>query len=92
MSACAGIDREPRRIVPAFRCTEVVGVGTAFGRGQAAALAEIDIAQQSIEVRGYLLNAVLRRIRRTGQTVRCEPYQLGGGFTHCTVIARFCGR
>ncbi len=74
-----------------MRCDEAVTQGTAFGRGEARAIAINSLRNQIGDVRGYLVSQGLRRVRPTERSVSCRPHALGGGLVQCTAITRFCG-
>ena len=77
---------------PTFRCDEAVSQGTAFGRGQARAIAVNSLRYQVDDVRGYLLGQGLHRVRPAERSVTCSPSALGAGLVQCTAVTRFCGR
>lgn len=90
VSGCASYDPAPQRPA-AIGCDEAVTQASAFGRGQARAIAVNSLQHQTGEVRGYLLSQGFRHIRPTGRSVTCRSHPLGNGLQQCTAVARFCG-
>lgn len=74
-----------------MRCDEAVTQGTAFGRGEARAIAVNSLKNQVGDVRGYLVSQGLRRVRPVERSVTCRPHALGNGLVQCTAVTRFCG-
>lgn len=89
-AGCATNERAPQR-TSQIGCDEAVAQGTAFGRGQARAIAVNSLANQAGDVRGYLLSQGFRQIRATGRSVTCRTHPFGNGLQQCTAVARFCG-
>ncbi|MEQ1651570.1 MAG: hypothetical protein ABL897_03690 [Hyphomicrobium sp.] len=90
VSACASYDAAPPR-QSAIGCDEAVTQSTAFGRGQATAIAVNSLRHQVSDVRGYLLSQGFRHVRPAGRSVTCRLHPFGAGLVQCTAVARFCG-
>jgi hypothetical protein len=90
-SGCATNAPGPARNA-SLRCDEAISQGTAFGPGEARAIAVNSLKHQVDDVRGYLLAQGLHRVRPAERSVTCGPSALGAGLVQCTAVTRFCGR
>lgn len=89
-SGCASYEPAPRQQA-ALGCDEAVSQGSAFGRGQARAIAVNGLRYQIDDVRGYLLNQGFRHVRPAECSVTCRDHPFGYGLVQCTAVARLCG-
>ncbi len=77
-----------------YACDLATATVVTFGQANAKLYADLALKQQVSELRGYMFNAGLRRIRVVQQTNSCNgwkapfPYRL----VECTARAQMCGR
>jgi hypothetical protein len=93
LAGCATVSNDQTQVRKSSnRCDDAVAQGTAFGRGQAQAIAVNSLRNQVGDVRGYLLSQGLHRIRPAERSLTCRRSALGYGLIECTAVTRFCGR
>ena len=73
-------------------CEDAVSQAVASGRADASLYAKAGLTYQVQDLKGYMLNDGYRNVTVRSERVECRPYQLMGGLTQCSAIAKLCSR
>ena len=95
LAACAPAPREVAFATPArprgLTCDTATSNVATFGRSNAKLYSEIALKDKVSELRGYMLNSGIRRIRLVQKTNECGSGGAFADFYQCTARAQLCG-